>query len=61
MVLFTRSIEAAISVDRAMEELKDPAFDQHWPAIKNAGIIRGAGHFETDGREAGGQFFCSGD
>lgn len=26
-------------------DLKDPAFDEHWPALKRAGLLRGAYHF----------------
>jgi lysozyme len=41
------------------QDLKDPAFDRHWPAIKNAGIIRGAYHFYVteDDPELQARFF----
>lgn len=40
-------------------DLKDPAFDRHWPAMKEAGLVRGAYHFYVteDDPEEQARFF----
>jgi lysozyme len=41
------------------DDLKDPAFDSHWRALKQSGIVRGAYHFYVteDPPETQAQFF----
>lgn len=41
------------------EDLKDPAFDGHWPALREAGLVRGAYHFfvTEDDPETMAEFF----
>ena len=43
------------------DDLEDPAFDLHWPAMKTAGLVRGAYHFYVteDDPEVQARFFLA--